>query len=517
MNKKSLATAIIAGITGITGVVSVSNAVHINPDNTGQVLLYPYYNTRNDNNTLISVVNTTDAGKAIKVRFLEGVNSQEVFDFNLYLSPFDVWTAAVVDSDTSDGATFITDDTSCTVPYFYGRNFAEGNTQPDTLVNFTDLLFAGDGGPQGLDRTREGYIEMIEMAEVVNGNGVQPNENTLASITHVNDVPPGCFTVEAGFNIGTGYFLDSSVPDAIQTDMVPPAGGLFGDGTIINVAGARAFGYNATALDGFYDPAVAPVAIAPSLHTESGSTLPSIGGSGFPATSNVLLSAGNVPVLVTDTWTAPGESFSDALNAVLMVDQVLNQYAIESFTEGGTQWVVTHPNKGDTAASGGSIAPYTVPFTGGNAGALCEPALFTVFNREEAQITTEIPPLPSPFDVTLATVQLCNEVNILDFAGNGIFVSELGVELFPTEDQPGVDIPNSLSDVDFESGWAQLAFNSVTAVNPAFDVEHELINVTSGNAYQGLPVVGFATRSANAGTFQFGTAFEHAYARIITN
>ena len=33
--------------------------------------------------------------KSVKVRFLEGKNSREVLDFNLFLSPFDVWTAAV--------------------------------------------------------------------------------------------------------------------------------------------------------------------------------------------------------------------------------------------------------------------------------------------------------------------------------------------------------------------------------------------------------------------------------------
>ena len=43
----------------------------------------------------MSVVNTTASTKAVKVRFREGKNSAEVLDFNVFLSPFDVWTASI--------------------------------------------------------------------------------------------------------------------------------------------------------------------------------------------------------------------------------------------------------------------------------------------------------------------------------------------------------------------------------------------------------------------------------------
>jgi hypothetical protein len=123
MKKSSLTTAVVAGIVGAAGLVSVSNAVNINPDGLGQALIYPYYTVNKGNNTLISVVNTTNQTKAVKVRFLEGRDSLEVLDFNLYMSPFDVWTAAVV-SDGPEGtspaaapaARMFTSDTSCTVP-----------------------------------------------------------------------------------------------------------------------------------------------------------------------------------------------------------------------------------------------------------------------------------------------------------------------------------------------------------------------------------------------------------------
>ncbi len=92
--QKALFSAIAgAGALALTG---AANAVYVNHDGLGQVLVYPYYTARDGVATLLSVVNTTNNAKIVKVRFLEGKNSQEVLDFNLFLSPFDVWTGAVL-------------------------------------------------------------------------------------------------------------------------------------------------------------------------------------------------------------------------------------------------------------------------------------------------------------------------------------------------------------------------------------------------------------------------------------
>lgn len=98
--KKILPVAVLAALAGANG----AQAVHVNPDGLGQVLLYPFYTVEGGQDTYINLVNTTDATKAVKVRFRESLNSQEVLDFNLYLSPKDHWSAVVTADADGEGA-----------------------------------------------------------------------------------------------------------------------------------------------------------------------------------------------------------------------------------------------------------------------------------------------------------------------------------------------------------------------------------------------------------------------------
>ena len=111
--RKSIYLAVAASL-GAVGMAGTASAVTVNTNGTGQVLIYPYYTVRGGTDTYISVVNTTNSAKAVKVRFTEGKNSREVLDFNLYLSAADMWTGAIV--NTTDGAKLITTDNSCTYP-----------------------------------------------------------------------------------------------------------------------------------------------------------------------------------------------------------------------------------------------------------------------------------------------------------------------------------------------------------------------------------------------------------------
>jgi hypothetical protein len=75
--------------------IMTAEAINLSLDATGQVLLYPYYNVNQGNVTFVSVTNTTNTAKAVKVRFREAAGRESVFDFTLYLLSRDVWVGAV--------------------------------------------------------------------------------------------------------------------------------------------------------------------------------------------------------------------------------------------------------------------------------------------------------------------------------------------------------------------------------------------------------------------------------------
>jgi len=160
MNRKNLTAAVLAGLAGAAGLAGTAQAVNLNPDGLGQVLIFPYYTANSGNQTILSVVNTTGNAKAVKVRFLEGFNSREVLDFNLYLSHHDVWVAAIANgapapdypgTDYDTDTILIIPDDSCTVPYLYEDYQVELETGGLAGIQpFLDYAYSGkfnDGGP----------------------------------------------------------------------------------------------------------------------------------------------------------------------------------------------------------------------------------------------------------------------------------------------------------------------------------------------------------------------------------
>ena len=113
--KKNVLTLAVAGAVA----ASAQAQMYVNPDNTGEVLIYPFYTADAGNQTYIHVVNTTEYYKAAKVRIHEAENSYEVRDFNLYLSPYDHFSFTIRLDEETGGGMLKTGDTSCTVPRIY--------------------------------------------------------------------------------------------------------------------------------------------------------------------------------------------------------------------------------------------------------------------------------------------------------------------------------------------------------------------------------------------------------------
>ena len=205
MKRNNLTTAVVAGIAGVAGIASVSNAVNLNSDGVGQVLVYPYYTVNNGLNTLISVVNTTDETKAVKVRFLEGKNSRECLDFNVYMSPYDVWTAGLVPAVATaaftgpyagdDTVKLVTFDNTCTVPgdiRTSGYEFLPWGFDPQG----DGAVGSGyDRGGQDLARCTEGHFEVIEMGVLTSAADQSSARHNSAAVSYTHLTLPTIYSV----------------------------------------------------------------------------------------------------------------------------------------------------------------------------------------------------------------------------------------------------------------------------------------------------------------------------------
>jgi len=392
MKRNNLTAAVLAGLAGIAGIASTAHAVNINPDGLGQVLIYSYYTTNDDNDTLLSVVNTTDEVKAVKVRFLEGFNSREVLDFNLYLSPQDVWVAAI--TDKGGIPTLIIPDNSCTVPYLYGS----GGEQP-----FLDFAYTGDftdGGPTGIDRASEGYFEVIEMGTVDDSEArAKDQENSwfetyadgdgdssparmgnAKAATHVlmedgSEVPADCDQLVRNWTgyssealktdpldgmwltnaLGNGDCDPDDPDDQDDTDcktewndvtgngLNDNVSGLFGSASIINVPNGTMFSYDGKAIQA-YDES------DDGVHYIPGTIHPSL-NDGDQDQAVVFFGDG---VEFLDYSAAPLRTI-DAVSATMMHDFVMNEFSIEAELNAATEWVFTFPTKNfyvDSATTG---------------------------------------------------------------------------------------------------------------------------------------------------------------------
>lgn len=493
MKKNALTNAVIAGIAGVAGIASVANAVNLNPDGLGEVLVYPYYTVNGGNTTLVSVVNTTGAGKAVKVRFVEGKNSREVLDFNLYLSPYDVWTGSVFAIDATGPAHLITSDNSCTAPLVKNNptGVVVGGARAIPFRNFQYVQGNNDSANDDLGRTREGHLEMIEMGEVVN-----VNRGSLSAITHDSTgVPADCGQIRAAWTSGAGtaaYWLVNN-----EFDIVAPGGGLFGSAGIIDVGFGAMLSYNADAIDGFSFE---------ELHNPPGSTLPSLrDAETAPGVATTFVF--NNGQLITSSYTAPGNGI-DASSAVFMHDAIYNEFVTDSSIAAKSEWVVTFPTKRfyvDQAIVGATaIRPFTRIFpTTGTQGTAPVDILLTVKNREEGPTSAfcdnpEDPACldfsPLPPGQTVTTPQLRFEANVVTINDSTPASSDvLGSTL--TSNVPA-------SDLGVTDGWMRLGlYSPVEPIVGQTQISNHVmrLDTAGGEQYLGLPTTGFwAARFTNA-------------------
>lgn len=306
-------------------------AVHVSPNGTGQVLIFPYYTARNGFATLVSVTNTQNNTKLVKVRFREGMNGRAVNDFNLFLAPNDAWTAAV--AETANGTRIITNDNSCVTPSDLFTEFRKFSGTTQSINEFFDFGYTGtrQDNPafSSLDRTREGYFEIIEMGVIDAALSTTAAQivGFAAPAQAFTAVTSNCAALDRfdGISIlpGTARF-----PNTGAALMAPPRGGLKGRASLINAATGANYSFGPTALDGWSSQ----VAYSPA----SDSTAPLLSDA-FPTTSMVTTPVG----VVISRW----GNGRDAVSAALMRETVVNEFVLDAATASQTDWIVTLPTK----------------------------------------------------------------------------------------------------------------------------------------------------------------------------
>jgi hypothetical protein len=351
MKKSTLALSIAAALGGLgmagnalavtSFAPSAAGSLVLNADGRGHQLVFPYFTAQNGNATLMTITNTdTVNGKLVKVRFRGAANSDDLYDFQVALSPGDVWTAAVTKDATTGAAMLSTADKSCTVPAVVNGAF---NTQ------------RVDG--KSAAQTLEGYVEVINMADIPPLASSTPASTAASAlytaIKHVKGVAP-CTATEIAAKLGT----DDTAANLIARGMAAPTTGLTGDWIILNQNTTAAWSGSATALE----VRNAGVAAAGNLvfwpqttGTPAGFTA-NFGNNVY--TADPLLVTG---VVAAQNYDLPDMSTpyagattanaqADATTAVLAVSSVSNQYATESIINGVTDILFSQPMRRYSAA-----------------------------------------------------------------------------------------------------------------------------------------------------------------------
>lgn len=473
--RKKLVTLAVASIVSggaMMAMTAPAHAMNVSQNNVGQVLLFPYYTVKNGLDTIFTVTNTSDKTAVFKVRFREALNSREVRDFNVILSPYDHWSAGVTDTDTG-GALVRTFDNTCTSPILPASATVSGARE----VSFSNALLATDGGGADIGRVQEGYFEVILMG-VSDRPTTDPLNVLEYNAKHVSGMPRDCAKVDA-------LFLDAA---AINGYMDAPENVLKGHVTYINVDNGTAIDAEPTAIENF-QTTTSIVYAASDL---------------YPDLANGDVDA---PVFFLDNGAPQGGNVvgtsQHAVTALLAANSVVNEFATGAGAS--TSWVLTFPTKHHYTDNAGPMAPFSERFdttaafndeliplvteATGTIGKSCDNIGLSLFNREEGTVQSVDNTQFSPAPAGGAPVALCYEVNVVDFNSSSVFgagTNRLAV------DTSGVGT----------AGWAQLSFTEAAAI-------------VGANGVQGLPTIGFSAtvRDAGGAAVNYGSSTEHTIVR----
>jgi len=344
MRKNVLALSVAAMIGGLGFAGSAAAMTNLDTTNAtatslvpsengiGHVLLVPYYSTQSGNTTLLNIVNTSTVGKVAKVRFRGAANSDDVFDFQVFMSPGDVYAVNV--SQNADGKSYATvGDNTCTLP-----RTSVINSTPFV----TSRLDSAATAAQKANGTREGYVEILTMADII------PSSALYTAIKHNASGQVNC---DAAAMVALEQSANDPVDEAAAATLglTNPTTGLMANWILINVPEASSWSGSAYALEARNPQGAATgrVVFWPQRST-------AVNGDIADFTADPLLVGGQVTPAMYDLpdlstpytlFSAdPSEQAFD-LSRNLATNRVINEFLTADAIQANTDWVISQPTR----------------------------------------------------------------------------------------------------------------------------------------------------------------------------
>ena len=494
--------------------VNVANAQTVANNALGDLALVPYYTVNGEWITGIHIVNTSDRTQVVKFRFRRAPDSLDALDFNIVMSPQDVYAGFLSDNEDGD-ILWSADDTTCTVP-----------ATTNGVLQMPDIY---------REDADTGYVEIIAM-----GSPTTETAPIAVAAKHTTDtlIPADCTAVRSNFFANgvattTRGIVDNatSVQSASSVLSAPyNAIGLneFEDSESVlkvsyfirdNASGVE-FGGNAVHITDFL--------AEPSMTNQQfGYFSGDLNGFDFPDLD------GGEPVNGTRGL------FDSILRdpSVLGVSAIFNEWTANPANGAALSWVVTLPGQylmldfptyiaslvdEDVDCDTTTDDPVTTVSESGDPTESCDyrdiPVTASVvpYNREELSIIPEegdlvvSPSLPGQPAVT----RLEKEVNVITFGGNEV----LGVS--------DVDIT---ADLIQPFGWLSLAVTSQSGTNAVCEWDTALEAAPGGESASAgaamemscttvtnaqVPMVGYAAWVRNVAAnpdASYGRAVDHSF------
>lgn len=378
-------------------------AVTLNADGTGQGLLFPYFSTNNGQSTLINVHNTSSDGKVLKVRVLESERGAVTLAYNLYLAPGAIWNGALVQDDPSAGAaaTLKEADRTCAVPFM-----------PTDGWELRPYDYMDDNGTQTGERTREGFVEVIELgtlSDALAERAADPSDGSCAEFQN-RHMSGGVWTTNPNADLGA------------------PSGGLRGAAVLVDTADGTSFDYPALAFGG-----LANAARQQSIDVVNGDNLIE------PALTDIEVADGEDVIVhlpgtqVDGTATTLRYDADDrhhAISALLASHAAQHRFSVDPGMRARTEWVYSFPtlraHRDHMIVGTPPPNALNAPPFAANAGH-CELVFATLSDRNGDVATAD------------AEVELCGVAGVVRFAAEGSEASPIIAAEGDVTIEPSID------------------------------------------------------------------------------